>query len=292
MPAVPVRALMNKRILGYLSWHVRRRQIHRRAILDLLATDLRAREPDHVVVTGDLTNISLPAEFELATEWLSTLGAPDRISVVPGNHDAYVAVPYGSSWARWAAYMATEQGADPVRASDGGPDFPFIRRRDSVAVIGLSTAFPSRAGSAAGRLGPRQLDALERWLERMVGEDIFRCVLLHHPPQDGLMSPRKHLIDAASFRAIIERAGAELVLHGHGHTLSIGEIKGPKGPVPVIGVPSASAVAGHHWPGSRYHVYDIGRRDESWTIRLRARSLTRESVAFADAESRLLEIAR
>lgn len=283
---------MNKRILGYLSWHVRRRQIHRRAILDLLANDLRAREPDHVVVTGDLTNVSLPAEFELATEWLSTLGAPDRVSVVPGNHDAYVAVPYDRSWARWATYMTTEHGTDSGRFNDGGGDFPFIRRRAWVAVIGLSTAFPSRLGSAAGRLGPQQLDALERWLACLGGEDVFRCVLLHHPPQDGLMNPRKHLIDAGSFRAIVERVGAELVLHGHGHALSIGEIKGPKGSVPVIGVPSASAVAGHHWHGARYHVYDIGRGEESWTLRLGARALTPDGAAFADADSRLLEIAR
>lgn len=107
-PHVPTRlapgvaALMSKRLLGYLSWRYRRSRIHRREVLDALERDLDDQRPDHVAVTGDLVNISLPAEFANAAEWLGGLGRCERVTVVPGNHDAYVSVPWTQSWALWA----------------------------------------------------------------------------------------------------------------------------------------------------------------------------------------------
>src|SRR3546814_9872187 len=78
---------------------------------------------------------------------------------------------------------------------------------------------------------------------------------------------RKRLVDAAAFRAVIAEAGAEMILHGHDHTFGSEIIAGPGGPVPVIGVPSASA--GHHGrhPVSHYQLYGSemacnGRRHE------------------------------
>src|SRR6266705_648952 len=82
--------LAGKRALGFLNWHRRRRAIHRPEVLDLLARDLAAAGADHIVVTGDLVNLALAAEFAPARAWLGRLGPPDRVTLVPGNHDAYV----------------------------------------------------------------------------------------------------------------------------------------------------------------------------------------------------------
>ena len=60
-------------------------------MLDALVEDLQAQRPDHIAVTGDLVNISLVAEFAPARAWLESVGTPDHVTVVPGNHDAYVA---------------------------------------------------------------------------------------------------------------------------------------------------------------------------------------------------------
>ena len=68
--------LLGKRGLGWLSWQLRRRHVHRPEVLEALLLDLEHARPDHVVVTGDLTNISLPEEFEIARGWLERLGAP------------------------------------------------------------------------------------------------------------------------------------------------------------------------------------------------------------------------
>ena len=63
LPKVRRRQLLSKRLLGYVNWHRGRKFVHKREILDLLADDLKERGPDHIVVTGDLTNLALPQEF-------------------------------------------------------------------------------------------------------------------------------------------------------------------------------------------------------------------------------------
>ena len=52
--------------------------------------DMQAQTPDHIAVTGDLVNLALEAEFAPARAWLESVGPPDRVTVIPGNHDAYV----------------------------------------------------------------------------------------------------------------------------------------------------------------------------------------------------------
>ncbi len=297
-PHVPTRlapgvaALMSKRLLGYLSWRCRRSRIHRREILDALGRDLLDLQPDHVAVTGDLVNISLPAEFANAAKWLRGLGRAERVTVVPGNHDAYVAVPWAQSWALWADYMASETAEGEAVPPAASTDFPIIRRRGPMAIIGLCTALPTAPGLASGKLGKRQLADLADHLRDLAREDLFRVVLLHHPPIPGTTNHRKELIDSASFRDVIAKTGAELVLYGHNHRFASGEIPGHGGPVPVFGVPSASALPSHGKAAAQYHLFDIDRTGSGWTVALRTRRFEPQSGAFCAAESRTLEVLR
>src|SRR5919106_6036016 len=93
--AIGLRAAASKRLFGYLSYRLKRKKVHEEAVLGVLASDLRQSAPDHIAITGDLTTIALPEEFDRVRRWLHALGPADAISVVPGNHDAYVAVPWG-----------------------------------------------------------------------------------------------------------------------------------------------------------------------------------------------------
>jgi len=296
LPRVRPLQLANKRFLGWLSWKRRRQRVHRREILDALADDLRAQGPDHVVVTGDITNIALPEEFRQAGDWLGALGAADWISVVPGNHDTYVALPWAQGLGTWAAYMsgdgepAVEIGA--VNGADlGRGAFPFLRRRGPLAILGLSTALPTPPGSAAGALGSGQLDRLAASLDALGREGLFRCVLLHHPPQDNGISRRKRLIDAEGFRVVLREAGAELVLHGHDHAFNDARLAGPRGPIPVFGVPSASASLGQRRPGAHYQIYGIERAAAGWRIRVQTRGLGPDGIGFVETATRSVEVA-
>ena len=90
LPSLRLRDLAGKRALGYLNWTRNRRNVHKRDVLDALVSDLQAQKPDHIAITGDLVNLALEAEFAPSRAWLESVGAPDRVTVIPGNHDAYV----------------------------------------------------------------------------------------------------------------------------------------------------------------------------------------------------------
>ena len=90
LPAPRLADLAGKRALGYLNWTRNRHKFHRQEVLDTLVSDLRTQMPDHIAVTGDLVNLALEAEFAPALTWLESVGVPDHVTVIPGNHDAYV----------------------------------------------------------------------------------------------------------------------------------------------------------------------------------------------------------
>src|SRR5690606_25411426 len=152
LPAVSPERLRGKRYFGYQSWLRRRRAIHMRPIADALRDDIRALAPDHVAITGDLVNVALEEEFVEARSWLEGFGGPDWVSVIPGNHDAYVPVPWNAGIGLWRDYMTSD--AEPLLdgVMPGGP-FPYFRRRGDIAIIGLSTAVPTPFFSARGWLG-------------------------------------------------------------------------------------------------------------------------------------------
>src|SRR5262249_49710440 len=120
--------LLSKRVLGFIGWHLHRKAVHRGEVLAALVTDLHHHRPDHTAVTGDLVNISLPEEFRRAASWLERLGSPTDVSVVPGNHDAYVSIPWDRSLALWDSYMSGDGPAES-RAGDASEHFPYVRRR-------------------------------------------------------------------------------------------------------------------------------------------------------------------
>ncbi len=274
LPLPPARGsdLLSKRITGYLSWKLRRQRIHRPDVLAALIDDLKTQQPDHVALTGDIVNISLPDEFTRATAWLRDLGEPSWISVVPGNHDAYVPMSWSQSWQGWADYMADETDGQPSPAQSP-QSFPFVRVRSEVALVGTSTALPTLPFMASGSLGKEQCARLRETLQRLGDEGLFRVVLIHHPPRRDQTIWRKCLMDSAAFEDVLAQTGAELVLHGHLHRLQDVRIEGPRGPVPVVGVPSTSGIEPDRGPEhpAAYHLLDITRSDQGWDVRLTIR---------------------
>jgi len=288
--------LLNKRFFGWLSWRLRRRKVHRTAVMDALIADLKEVTPDHLVVTGDLTNISLEREFAAARVWLERLGKPREVSVVPGNHDAYVGVPASSSWNLWSEYWVSD-GADaelgaPVD-SDPRDQFPTLRVRGPLAVVGLCSALPTPIADASGTLGDDQLDRLERMLTNLKESDLCRVVSIHHPISPGATHERRELRDAAALRSVLRRAGADLVIHGHNHRTLLTEIDGPNDAIPVVGVRSASDIGRVSHKRAQYHVYAFERNRGSerprFRIALRIRGYDPASGRFrAEAEHDLM----
>ena len=216
-------------------------------------------EPDHIAITGDLINIALEEEFSQAAEWLREFGPPDRISVIPGNHDAYVPVPRDAGMGLWSEYMA----GDSHDRDDNAIRFPYLRRRSDIALIGLSTGVPTKPLSARGWLGEEQIAELSDLLSRLAEENLFRVILIHHPPLPGQNPWRKAMADTSSFVDVVQEHGAELVLHGHNHRQMRAHIDCGDKSVPVFGVASASARQTSHRPPAHYNLYRIERSDRA-----------------------------
>jgi 3',5'-cyclic AMP phosphodiesterase CpdA len=254
LPAPRLSELAGKRALGYLNWTRNRHKYYRRDVLDALMADLKAQAPDHIAVTGDLVNLALEAEFAPAARWLANLGQPERVTAIPGNHDAYV---------RATRHRFVEAFGDYLRGDEAsGHAFPFLRRRGPVALIGLSSAVPTPPLMATGTLGRAQLDALERILIALATEAAFRVLLVHHPLRSD--SRPKRLTDSAPLLALLRKHGVELILHGHDHVHSTMWFDGPDGKIPSIGVPAASALARGRHPAAAYNLYAIEREGNAW----------------------------
>ena len=254
---------LNKRLLSYLSWRIGRRHDHRPENLARLIRAVKMESAEMVAVTGDLTHLALPAEFQQARESLAALGPPENVFVVPGNHDALVKLPWHEGLGAWSDYMAPDScgRAEPF-------EFPTLRIREPVALIGVSSARPTLPLSAAGRIGAAQLRRLAGLLEKTARLKLFRVLLLHHPPAFGMVPRRKALADAEELGAIIRRCGAELILHGHSHRLSRAELEGPAAPVPILGVSSATATSGRPSNRAAFRLIRIGRTSQGWDARV------------------------
>lgn len=241
-----------KRALGLANWLRNRRQAHQRGVLDRLCADLLAQRPDHVAVTGDLTNLGLPWEHDQALAWLASLGDPAHVSAIPGNHDIYAHIGADTGTRRWAPYMRSDARGAALAPEDW--QFPYLRFVGPVALIGLNSAVPTAPFVAAGEVGDLQRARLARLLEQMGAEHKFRLVMIHHPPLPGQTSPIRALRDAHALGEILERCGAELVIHGHNHKVSLAWA----GATPVVGGASGSlAVAHKHEMLGRYNLFSI-----------------------------------
>jgi 3',5'-cyclic AMP phosphodiesterase CpdA len=247
-----------KRLIGGLSWGLNRRRLHREEVAAAIRSSMLAARPDHICFTGDAVNIGAWPEFPRAATWLSSLGAPDRLSVVPGNHDCYVTVPeeHGLSW--FAPWMG------------GGSNlaFPYTHLRRNVAVIGLNSGLPQSLFKAAGRVGAEQRRDLGHHLQRLSSQGFCRVVMIHHPPLPGLAKARKALDDAQDLRAVLQENGCELVLHGHNHHFMHNTLETKSGIAHVIGAPSASMAPRGHHEAAGWNEFRIKRARGTWQIEL------------------------
>jgi 3',5'-cyclic AMP phosphodiesterase CpdA len=264
LPAPRWSELIGKRVTGYINWHKKRRYIHDAATLATIVADIKTQTLDHVAVTGDIANIGLAAEFPRGRDWLEGLGSAQDVTLVPGNHDIYVREAAVLAARQWGAYMSDDEGI-------GG--FPFVRRRNNVALIGLSTGVPTAPFLATGWLGAKQLAELAATLNKLRAENVFRVVLIHHPPATEA-AQHKRLLDAHVLKRVIAAHGADLLLHGHDHLYMLNWLDGPNGTrVPAMGVPSASAAPDSGKDSAAYNLYRIDGTRGAWRCELISRGV-------------------
>jgi len=238
---------LGKRITGGLNLLFNRRGEFPEAVLRLLVDDVHGQAVDHVVVSGDLTNLAFPAELRRVRDVLGGLQLPpSALTIVPGNHDYYT---------------RDSLRHDHFRRVIGG-SFPALRVQGDLAVLALNSAHPSPPLMAWGTLGAEQIARAGALLAGDECRGRFRLVVLHHPPHRDHVDWHNRLVDRQAFVAMLREVGAELVVHGHLHRPIRRQLDGPDGPIPVIGVGSGTWLSPRD-PSRRaqYNLYRIeGRR--------------------------------
>jgi 3',5'-cyclic AMP phosphodiesterase CpdA len=263
----PLRFL-NKRLTGYANLRLKRGSIHRSAYVRAIAKEISRRGIEHVVITGDLTNLALEPEFELAREVIrDDLGLDaSRVSVVPGNHDVYTS---GSQKKlRFSMYCADYIASDLPLLSVSVPAgrFPFVKLRGPVAIIGLSSAVTRPPFVAAGHLGRSQLHALSCILDHPEVRKRTPVIAIHHPihnPASRMKSLMEGLSDARELTAILQGVKRGLILHGHLHRRIHRDLMTRDGAMSSVGATSASL---HHDDDARSAGFNLYEIDDGGSI--------------------------
>ena len=259
--AIPFR-LLNKRLTGYLNLRFHRRSVHKLSAAEATARAIRELDVDHVVVTGDVSNLALEAELLLVRAFLeNSLGLPpEQVSLVPGNHDVYTSGSFRAQrFFQTLGHFATSDLPNIASKGNAG-QFPFVRLRGPVAIIGLSTAVPRLPFVAAGRLGEPQRDALEHLLTHPEVRSRTPVFLQHHPwhnPENLAKRLLEGLDDAPEQARLLRDLPRGLLLHGHLHRRVHRMLTTDRGHVDAVGATSASLLHDSDEKMAGFNLYDI-----------------------------------
>ncbi|MBR4985185.1 MAG: metallophosphoesterase [Proteobacteria bacterium] len=206
----------NKRLSGAFNLLAGRAKKHSKETARMALEMLRDLKIDHLIVTGDLSNLALPGEFSAVRHVLDSYFEDAQMSIVPGNHDFYTGESLKAR--RFEKMIYTHR---PGNVDLGTEDvWPFVNVFGDVAVIGLNSAQPRPWFVAAGRLGVSQLEALEKALNHPEVAGRFKIVALHHHLFQVVMTPGeslRQLEDRAELLDICRRNNVGLIVHGHNH---------------------------------------------------------------------------
>lgn len=221
----------------------------------------------HLVISGDVTELGTREQFEKFAEVLHEARIdPDRVTIVPGNHDAYT---HGDAWR-----CALEGPLARFRRASACHDGSVIDRA-RVFLLPLDVACHQHVTRAAGELTSRAADALEWRVRDLTGRGRPIVIVVHHSPiahtpraWDWLHGLRggERLVD------LVQRYPDVHVLHGHLHhgvDLSL-DTRRPR----IFGAPAlvedrrgAPRVRLYDVAGSSLRVHDVARPESARSSR-------------------------
>jgi 3',5'-cyclic AMP phosphodiesterase CpdA len=202
--------LFSKRAVGILELLKGRAKRFRLERLDEVVARVQSLQPDHVLITGDLTTTALRTEFVAAREALTKLlHIPGGATVIPGNHDRYTSGSVRSR--KFEQYFGEFGGID---------GFPFLKHLDPTTVLlGLD---PTRSHiSARGFMPEEQLLRTRDLLKSAEVRDKRLIVACHYPLAAPSVYERelnfKRLKNTEDVVDMLRPVGPHLFCCGHVH---------------------------------------------------------------------------
>lgn len=171
-------------------------------VVEALVALATQQQPDVVVLSGDITQRALPAQFRAAKAFVERLGAP--VLAIPGNHD----IALFDLWSRLTRPYARFAAAF-------GQDLEPVHTTDDLLVVGVNTTRPWRHKN--GEVSSAQIDRVAKLLSAADPRQL-RVVVVHQPlavtqARDRSNLLRGHDVATRAWSA----AGADVVMGGHIH---------------------------------------------------------------------------
>jgi 3',5'-cyclic AMP phosphodiesterase CpdA len=177
------------------------------------ALDAVARSAaDHVVISGDLTEMGTEAEFEAFAELMDAAKIdPWRVTLVPGNHDAYTAPD---------AFRRALEGPLAAYRATAAEQAGKVIDLGHLYILPLDVTRAQPVTRSSGELTSASLEALAM---RLRDPEFARrpvVVAQHHPPfrhASRIWQWIDGLAGSAGLLDLLSRHGHVQVLHGHLH---------------------------------------------------------------------------
>lgn len=220
-----------------------------------LLTDIKNKNCDHVIITGDIVDNPIRADLQYVKEIISHFGILEssRISVVPGNHDVFGGSPKGQDFFRFYmkcketdyennvdAFIETFKASFPSNHS-----FPYIKIINNIALIGVNSNFEwsmkkNREGSN-GYLNDETIKKLKKILSSEEIKDKYKIILIHHyfskPGHDEENYPehslwlrainwKMKLYEKKKLLKLFKKYKINLILNGHSHVNQVYNLGG------------------------------------------------------------------
>ena len=258
---IPWRALLSKRVIGWLNLRVGGRfEVFAEAeqITAACVTDLLKQQVDHVIVTGDYTGMSLETEFAAAARAVEPLVAADiPTTTLPGNHDVYVrSAVHEQSFERFFGHWIRSDLPMAVERDSGAGQYPLLRFLGEDAVlVALRDSRPRAWHDSSGLVGDSQLERFATLLSdpRIAGRT--KILALHYGLRRANAQPdtRLHgLADADRLLELAANSGVALAVHGHLHDRFVH----PAGSVSPVAIANPGSLTARG-RARAYHVYSV-----------------------------------
>tara|TARA_B100000945_G_scaffold308573_1_gene298429 strand:- start:824 stop:1657 length:834 start_codon:yes stop_codon:yes gene_type:complete len=243
-----------KRILGATNLLVRRaREFPLNRAVHLVET-IQKMEWDHLVISGDITQLSLEREFLLAREILDPLLVKKAsVTVIPGNHDRYTNGQ--SDTDLFTKYFGEFFGKNEVHISEINEEW---------CLVGWDSAHYNDLRTSSGTVRKSTIMATENLIQNFPEQTKF-IVVNHFPltfPEDWKFDRFHELYNIVPVKNwILRNPQIRLYLHGHIHTNWIHRL--PRDSAPELLLVNSAASCSKIYTGQSSSFHQIVLEDNN-----------------------------
>jgi 3',5'-cyclic AMP phosphodiesterase CpdA len=210
-------------------------------------------DPDHIVITGDISDDAKESEFILLKKILKTFGlySSDKVSLVIGNHDIFGGVQTAKDVVDFPAKCSRTNYDQKINffidyfkelfegtiTVSGTPEFPYIKIVRDAAFIGINSndrySTLKNPFASNGRVYEDQHNKILQLLRNPILKLKHKIVLIHHhfyKKKEPSSSSENNIWDKIEtftmklrgkkkLIKIFNSYNIKLVLHGHSHEI-------------------------------------------------------------------------